>query len=106
MLSYVTSALRYAALALCAALSCVGLASVTEKLVTHHFARQALAKVGSYGESLAKWKAESSYMAGVDERPDTVSSGLTKQSNGFIQKVLASISGEEARIGVGNGLTV
>lgn len=104
-MKYFRSALGYVALAIAACLGAVGYASANANLVEYHL-RTAIKEVGGWGESLAKFKAEAMYMAGVDERPDTISSGLTKQSNGFIQKVLASISGEEARIGVGNGLTV
>lgn len=104
-MKYFRSALGYVALAFAACLGAVGYASANVNLVEYHL-RTAAATLGSYGESIAKFKAEAMYMAGANERPDTISSGLTKQSNGFIQKVLASISGEEARIGVGNGLTV
>ena len=104
-MKFFRSVLGYAALTIAACLNAVGYASANTNLVEYHL-RTAIKEVGSYGESIAKYKAEAMYMVGLDERPDTISSGLTKQSNGFIQKVLASISGEEARIGVGNGLTV
>lgn len=104
-MKYFRSALGYAALALAACLGAVGYASANTTLIEYHL-RTAAATLGSYGESIAKFKAEAMYMAGADEHDALATGGLTRQSHGFIQKALASIGLDNARIGVGNGLTV
>lgn len=104
-MKFFRSALGYAALAIAACLNAVGYASANANLVEYHL-RTAIKEVGGWGESLAKFKAEAAYMANEEDWLSPSTGGLTKQSHGFIQKMLASISGKEARIGIGAGLTV
>lgn len=99
------SVLGYAALAIAAMLSCVGLASATEKLVAYHYGRQAVAKVGGYGESVAKFKTEQAYQAGISGEKAPRTGSLTKQSHGFVlSNLVKAISGVAGgKIGVGAG---
>lgn len=92
--------------ALAMAVGCVGMASASEKLLTFHL-RQATAVIGHYGAESAKFEAELAFTREwSDERPDTVTGSLVRESNGFrlssmIADLAATISGvAKGKIGI------
>ena len=63
--------------------------------------RYAVADVGNYGTCVAKANAELAYHVSADSVSSGVGAGLTKMSNGFVQKALAVREVAKGKIGVG-----
>lgn len=63
--------------------------------------RYAVADVGNYGTCVAKANAELAYQVSADSVSSGVGAGLTKMSNGFVQKALAVREVAEGTSGVG-----
>lgn len=63
--------------------------------------RYAVADVGNYGTCVAKANAELAYQVSADSVSSGVGAGLTKMSNGFVQKALAVHEVAKGKIGVG-----
>lgn len=63
--------------------------------------RYAVADVGNYGTCVAKANAELAYHVSADSVSSGVGAGLTKMSNGFVQKALAVHEVAKGKIGVG-----
>lgn len=63
--------------------------------------RYAVADVGNYGTCVAKANAELAYQVSADSVSSGVGEGLTKMSNGFVQKALAVHEVAKGKIGVG-----
>lgn len=63
--------------------------------------RYAVADVGNYGTCVAKANAELAYQVSADSVSSGVGAGLTKMSNGFVQKALAVPEVAKGKIGVG-----
>lgn len=63
--------------------------------------RYAVADVGNYGTCVAKANAELAYQVSADSVSSGVGAGLTKMSNGFMQKALAVREVAEGTSGVG-----
>lgn len=63
--------------------------------------RYAVADVGNYGTCAAKANAELAYQVSADSVSSDVGAGLTKMSNGFVQKALAVHEVAEGTSGVG-----
>ena len=71
--------------------SCVGLSSTAfadDTRVALQHLKYVTADAGHYGACVAKAKAELTYMVSVDSVSSGVGEGLTKMSNGFVQKPL------------------
>ena len=91
------SALRYCALALCAALGFSGMSYASESPAVH-YARQAVVDVGAYGHDRAKFEVEQAYAVSVDSVLAVSKGGLVPDGNGYLQARADATVGQ----GVGN----
>lgn len=103
------SVLSFCCYALAMCVGMVGMASASERLISYHL-QQAVATVGEHGSQEAKFKAELAYTKEwSDERPDTVTGVLARESNGFrlismIANLAPTVSGvAKGKTGIGAG---
>lgn len=81
--------LSYCALALAACIGYSSSAFADDTRVALHQLKHAVADAGHYGACVAKAEAELAYQVSADSVSSGVGEGLTKMSNGFVQKALA-----------------